>query len=124
MALASMREYSENYLAGGGKRPFSDYYTANYDHALFRPSLREKLVFAQHSLVADASFNEFHVILCRNVMIYFNKSLQQRACRLLHDSLSPFGVLGLGSKESLKFTPYESCYEELEGRERLYRRVR
>jgi chemotaxis protein methyltransferase CheR len=121
--LAAMKEYTENYQKAGGKRSFCEYYTARYDHALFKPSLRENIVFAPHNLVTDGSFNEFNVILCRNVMIYFNQPLQARVHELLHQSLSQFGVLGLGRKESLRFTPHEASYVALDEPERLYRRV-
>jgi chemotaxis protein methyltransferase CheR len=121
--LASMKEYTENYQRAGGKTSFSEYYTARYDHALFKPSLRENVVFAPHNLVTDGSFNEFNVILCRNVMIYFNKSLQERVHGLLHQSLARLGVLGLGRKESLRYTPHEASYEALDEPERLYRKV-
>jgi chemotaxis protein methyltransferase CheR len=121
--LRSMKEYSENYLAAGGKGSLSDYYTAAYDKALFRKALQQNLVFAQHNLVTDGSFNEFQVILCRNVMIYFNKTLQDRVHRLLHSSLVRLGVLGLGRKESLRFTPHEAAYGEIDRQQRLYRRL-
>jgi chemotaxis protein methyltransferase CheR len=121
--LASMKEYTENYQRAGGKASFSEYYTARYESALIRPYLRDSVVFAQHSLVTDASFNEFNVILCRNVMIYFDESLQARVHGLLYQSLSRLGVLGLGSKESLRFTPYVASYETLDLHERLYRKV-
>jgi chemotaxis protein methyltransferase CheR len=122
-SLAAMMEYTENYQRAGGRTAFSDYYTARYDHALFKPSLRENIVFAPHNLVTDGSFNEFNVILCRNVMIYFNESLQKRVHALLHQSLSHLGVLGLGRKESVRFTPHEASYVALDERERLYRKV-
>jgi chemotaxis protein methyltransferase CheR len=121
--LAAMREYTENYQRAGGKLAFSDYYSARYDNALFRPDLQENMVFAQHNLVTDAPFNDFNVVLCRNVMIYFNGELQQRVHRLLYTSLGRLGVLGLGRRESLRFTPHEACYDELEREERLYRKV-
>ena len=121
--LARLQEYTGNYLQIGGKSSFSDYYTAAYGQAIFDRALRENIVFSQHNLVTDASFNEFHVILCRNVMIYFNEALTARVHELFYDSLVPSGILGLGSKESLKFTPRESCYEELDAAERLYRRI-
>jgi chemotaxis protein methyltransferase CheR len=121
--LRSMKEYSENYLAAGGKGSLSDYYTAAYEKALFRKALQRNVVFAQHNLVTDGSFNEFQVILCRNVMIYFNKPLQDRVHTLLHDSLVRLGVLGVGRKESLRFTPHEAAYSEIDGRQRLYRRI-
>lgn len=120
--LKSMQEYTQNYLQAGGKQSFSEYYTAAYDNAIFRASLKENIVFSQHNLVTDSSFNEFHVILCRNVLIYFNAALQQQVYQLFHNSLTRFGVLGLGKPESLKFTPYEQHYEQL-SHEKLYRRV-
>jgi chemotaxis protein methyltransferase CheR len=122
--LDKMQEYTQNYIAAGGKRSFSEYYVAGYDGAAFSPSLIENVVFAQHNLVSDRSFNEFHVIICRNVMIYFDKPLQDRVHGLFYDSLATFGVLALGHKESIRFTPHEAAYEELHGEERLYRKVR
>lgn len=121
--LAPMKEYTTNYLSAGGKASFSEYYTANYDKAVLRPSLKENIVFSQHNLATDGSFNEFNVIFCRNVMIYFNSSLQERTLRLFHDSLVRFGILALGRKESLKFTSFEKSFEPLDDREKLYRRV-
>jgi chemotaxis protein methyltransferase CheR len=120
--LSSMREYTENYQRAGGKSDFSEYYSARYEQALFRPALRENVVFAQHNLVTDAPFNDFNVVFCRNVMIYFNKELQERVHRLLYKSLARFGVLGLGRKESIRFTPHEASYEELDSAEKLYRK--
>jgi chemotaxis protein methyltransferase CheR len=121
--LQLMQEYTHLYLKAGGKRSFSEYYTAAYSSAIFRSSLRENIVFSQHNLATDSSFNEFNVILCRNVLIYFNKTLQKRVYELFHASLCPFGILGLGRQETLKFTPYEAYYEELQGSEKLYRRI-
>ncbi|HEX8772828.1 MAG TPA: protein-glutamate O-methyltransferase CheR [Pyrinomonadaceae bacterium] len=122
--LSTMQEYTSNYMKAGGTREFSDYYTAHYDNVIFHPSLKTNVVFAEHNLATDGSFNEFHVILCRNVMIYFNKALQERVHNLIYDSLSMFGVFGLGNKESLKFTPREPFYEQLDERDKLYRKVR
>ena len=121
--LNRMQEYTENYIKAGGKRSFSEYYTAKYDGALFSPSLMRNVVFAQHNLVTDRSFSEFNVIFCRNVLIYFDRELQQRVHGLFYDSLAMFGILGLGSKESLKFSKYEACYDKLHPREKLYRKV-
>jgi chemotaxis protein methyltransferase CheR len=118
-----MKEYTQNYLRAGGSRSFSDYYVAKYDAAIFNSSLTRNVVFSQHNLVTDRSFAEFHVILCRNVMIYFDRKLQDRVHALFYESLVPFGFLGLGSKESLRFSKYESCYEEIDGRDKIYRRV-
>ncbi len=122
--LSVMREYSQNYVMAGGKGSLSDYYTARYDHAILDSKLRRNVVFAQHNLVSDGSFNEFHVILCRNVILYFNDRLRDRAHRLLYSSLAMFGFLGLGHGESVKFTPHADCYEEADGSSRLYRKVR
>ncbi len=121
--LERMQEYTDNYIKAGGARSFSEYYTAKYDGALFSPALTRNIVFSQHNLVTDRSFSEFHVIFCRNVLIYFDKTLQNRVHKLFYDSLVTFGVLALGSKESLKFSQYEPCYEKLSSTEKLYRKV-
>jgi chemotaxis protein methyltransferase CheR len=121
--LELMQRCTQNYLQAGGTRSFSEYYTAAYDNAIFSPALREQVVFARHNLVTDAPFNQFNLILCRNVLIYFNRALQDRVHRLLYDSLANFGVLGVGAKETLSFTPLEDRYEELVAPHRLYRRV-
>ncbi len=121
--LEKMRQYSQNYIKAGGRRSFSEYYVAAYDGAQFARSLIENVVFAQHNLVSDGSFNEFNVVICRNVMIYFGKELQDRVQALFYESLETFGVLGLGQKESIRFSPYEDQFEELDARERLYRKV-
>jgi chemotaxis protein methyltransferase CheR len=122
--LNHMQEYTRNYLKAGGARSFSEYYTAKYEAAIFDPGLTRNVVFSQHNLVTDHSFSEFNVILCRNVMIYFDRTLQNRVHDLLYESLANFGVLGLGRKESLKFTSREGHYETLDAAERLYRKVR
>ena len=117
-----MQEYTANYLRSGAREQFSRYYTARYDHAIFKQSLRRNIVFSHHNLVTDGSFNEFHVIICRNVMIYFNETLQTRVHNLFYDSLRRFGVLVLGRKESLAGTPHQHDYEEINGPERIFRR--
>src|SRR3954447_3807070 len=122
--IATMQENTANYIAAGGNGTFSQYYTARYDNAIFRPSLRDNVVFAQHNLVTDSSFNHFNVIFCRNVLIYFNNTLQERVQNLFLNSLEIFGVLGLGKKESVRFTSVADCYDELDGEERLYRRIK
>jgi chemotaxis protein methyltransferase CheR len=118
-----MQKYTQNYVQAGGQQSFSEYYTARYDFAILRPTLQRNIVFSQHNLVSDAPFNEFNVILCRNVMIYFNRGLQERTHNLFHESLAMFGILGLGSRESLRFMPHEHMYEPLVPGEKLYRRV-
>ena len=122
--LDKMREYTQNYIRAGGERAFSEYYLAKYDGAQFQRSLVENVVFAQHNLVSDRSFNEFNVIVCRNVMIYFDRALQDRVHQLFYDSLATFGVLALGAKESIRFSPHEDSYEDLDTAERLYKKVR
>jgi chemotaxis protein methyltransferase CheR len=118
-----MQKYTVNYLASGGSGELSAYYTAAYDHVIFRPSLRERVVFSQHNLAADGPFNEFNVILCRNVMIYFARPLQDRVHDLFARSLATFGLLGLGSHESIRCAPNEHQYEPIETGEKLFRRV-
>ncbi|MFL5577016.1 MAG: CheR family methyltransferase [Gemmatimonadaceae bacterium] len=122
--LDRMQEYTENYIRAGGARSFSEYYTAKYDGALFRQDLLKNVVFSQHNLVTDRSFAEFTVILCRNVLIYFDRPLQEHVHGLFYDSLSTFGILALGAKESLRFSKYEDCYEQLSGPDRIYRKVK
>ena len=121
--LDRMRDYTENYIRAGGRRSFSEYYVAAYGGALFDEALRENVVWAQHNLAQEGSFNEFHVILCRNVLIYFDRTLQNRVHRLFYESLGRFGVLCLGNKESLRFSAYDSCFEEIDAEARMYRRV-
>lgn len=121
--LSAMREYTNNYHMAGGINEFSDYYTAQYGSVIFSSALKKNIVFSEHNLATDGSFNEFQVILCRNVMIYFNKDLQARVHNLLYDSLSMFGVFGIGNKESLKFTPRAAFYEHLNESDKLYRKV-
>ncbi|MEJ7810772.1 MAG: protein-glutamate O-methyltransferase CheR [Gemmatimonadaceae bacterium] len=122
--LDRMQEYTQNYLRAGGTRSFSEYYTAKYDGALIARSLFRNIVFSQHNLVTDRSFAECNVILCRNVLIYFDKTLQTQVHGLFYDSLVTFGVLALGSKESLRFSKFEECYEQLDSREKIYRKVK
>jgi chemotaxis protein methyltransferase CheR len=122
--LERMRDYTENYLNAGGAEEFSTYYEARGDVARFDPSLLDQVVFAQHNLVSDGAFNVFNVIVCRNVMIYFGKSLQDRVHELFYESLETFGVLGLGQKESIRFSRNEESYDELDAHEKLYRKVR
>jgi chemotaxis protein methyltransferase CheR len=121
--LKVVESYGANYVSSRGKGIFSDYYTEKYESAILRASLRQNVLFSQHNLVSDSSFNEFNVILCRNVLIYFNKELQDRVHELFYGSLCMFGILCLGSKETLILTPRESHYEEVAGAERMYRRI-
>ena len=122
-SLASMQEYTNNYFKAGGKSSLSEYYFVKYNAAIFNSGLKKNIVFAQHNLVTDGSFNEFHVIFCRNVMIYFNPILQEHCHHLLFKSLLRLGFLGLGNKENILFSPHESNYVEYENVEKLYRKV-
>ena len=123
-SLQKMQEYTQNYLRAGGKRAFSDYYVSAYDGAAFDRELARNVVFAHHNLVSDRSFNEFQLIICRNVMIYFDRSLQNRVHELFYESLVRLGVLALGHKESIRFSPYADRYKELDADERIYKKRR
>jgi len=121
--LSQMKQYSENYILSGGRKDFSSYYTAQYDAARFDEFLGKKIVLSTHNLVSDSSFNEFQLILCRNVMIYFDKPLQDRALNLFYDSLEMLGFLALGSKETLKFTDVGKKFRQLDNKEKIWRKV-
>ena len=120
--LNEMQRYTRNYQQAGGARSFSDYYTAGYDHAILDPSLSDYIVFAAHNLAADADFGEMNLILCRNVMIYFNQSLKERVLGLLDRSLVAGGFLCLGTKESLDQRHISGRYAEIKSRARIYRK--
>lgn len=121
--LARLATFSENYAKAGGKTSLSDYYTAAYGGALFDSSLRERIVFSDHSLATDAVFAEVQLISCRNVLIYFDRVLQDRALGLFHEALSHKGFLGIGAKESLRFSAYSQGFDELVRQDRIYRKV-
>jgi len=121
--LDRMKQYTQNYIRGGGTRDFSTYYTAAYDSVVFSKSLTENVVFAQHNLAMDRSFNEFNVIVCRNVMIYFDKALQDHVHGLFYESLEMFGILALGHKESINFTRFADRYDAVDADERVYRKI-
>jgi chemotaxis protein methyltransferase CheR len=121
---SQIRKYSENYMQSGGKNDFSAYYTSNYSLAKFDEKLSEKMTFATHNLVADSSFNEFQLILCRNTLIYFNKKLQSRVLELFDRSLELLGFLALGSKESLRFSSIESKFRQASAGQKIWRKVK
>jgi chemotaxis protein methyltransferase CheR len=120
--LERMQRYTENYLRAGGREAFSTYYAADGESARFDPSLVEGLVLAQHNLVTDGSFNEFHLIVCRNVMIYFGSALQEEVLQLFGDSMTRFGILALGRKESIRRSRHAEEYEPLVEAEKIFRR--
>lgn len=121
--LSQMKKYSENYLASGGQRDFSSYYTALYDHVKFNDNLRQRMVYSTHNLASDRSFNEFQLILCRNVLIYFDRPLQDRVFNLFDASLEKLGFLVLGTNETLKFSPIEENFRQVD-RQRIWRKVK
>lgn len=121
--LRHMREFTANYLQAGGRAEFSEYYTAKHDSIILRDFLRGNIVWAEHNLVTDSSFNEFQVIFCRNVLIYFSHGLQERVHRLLYDSLATNGLLALGRGETISCTPFEDRYQVVDLAAKLYRKV-
>lgn len=121
--LTQMKSWSENYILAGGKRDFSSYYTANYDRAKFDSALAERFVLSTHNLVSDRSFNEFQLILCRNVLIYFDKPLQEKVLTLFDESLESLGFLALGTKETLKFSKISSRFQQLDRDQKIWRKI-
>ncbi|MBB71769.1 MAG: chemotaxis protein CheR [Legionellales bacterium] len=121
--LTDIEEYNKNYHCAGGNAALSDYVTIDGEYAALKPFLRDKIVFSQHNLVTDESFNEFHIILCRNVLIYFNNELKDRVHNLLHNSLCPFGFLALGKKESLTSTTHEKSYTCFSNTHKIYKKT-
>ncbi len=121
--LRMMKDYSENYRDSGGQEDFSNYYIANYGNAKFSEDLINKMVFSQHNLVSDTSFNEFDMIFCRNVLIYFDNDLQTRAVKLFDESLSVLGFLALGTKETIKYSIAQGKYKQVQ-KEKLWRKIK
>jgi chemotaxis protein methyltransferase CheR len=123
LPLDSLDEYQLNYRAAGGVRDLADYYTRGKSWAVIDPAVLERIAVFRHDLARDASFNEFHVIFCRNVLMYFDPALRDRVHQLFRDSLVRFGFLALGQSESLHLSRHQSCYEQLSMRYRIYRKV-
>jgi len=121
--IGRLREATRNYQEAGGKASFSDYYHARYGAAAMDGALRERIVFSNHNLTSDTVFSEMHLVFCRNVLIYFNRSLQNRALGLFNDSLVHGGFLCLGTKEDLQFTEIANQYETVDHKARLYKKV-
>lgn len=120
--LDQLKKFTANHQKSGGRSSLSEYYTADYGRAIFDKSLRSRVVFSDHSLVTDAVFGEMHLISCRNVLIYFDRALQDRAIGLFRDSLARKGFLGLGSKESLRFSRHAHAFQEFDRDEKIYQR--
>ena len=123
LPLDKVKEFTLNYQKSGGKASFSDYYTANYGSILMDKNLRKNVVFADHSLATDQVFSEVQLVSCRNVLIYFEKELQDRALNLFWESLPRKGFLGLGSKESIRFSTLSNQFTEFAKDERIYQRL-
>lgn len=121
-AEARVAGFADNHARSGGTVPFSHYYTAGYGNAVLDKTLRQNIVFADHSLSTDSVFAEVHLVSCRNVLIYFDRALQDRAVGLFADALAPRGFLGIGSRESLRFSAQAAKFEEVRRDERLFRR--
>ncbi|THD61249.1 CheR family methyltransferase [Phenylobacterium sp.] len=120
--LDQVRKFTQNHQKSGGKSSLSEYYTADYGRAAFDKTLRSRVVFSDHSLVTDAVFAEMHLISCRNVLIYFDRALQDRAIGLFRDSLARKGFLGLGSKENLRFSSHAAAFSDFVREEKIYQR--
>jgi len=121
MSSMNLPQYAENYRKAGGKQELSQYYVANYDHIMFNSELQKKMVFSTHNLVSDRSFNQFQLILCRNVLIYFEKDLQDKVLALFDESLDNLGYLGLGNKETLKLSSLGAKFQQL-GKNKIWRK--
>jgi chemotaxis protein methyltransferase CheR len=119
---SELRRFTENYERSGGKKKLSDYYTEKYDNIIMDPALKKNVIFADHDLATDQVFGEMQVVLCRNVLIYFNKELQKRVFRLFKDSLDIAGYLCLGSKESLRFSGCADAFDIIEEKQRIYKK--
>jgi len=120
--LDQVRKFTQNHQKSGAKTSLSDYYTADYSRAVFDKTLRSRVVFSDHSLVTDAVFGEMHLISCRNVLIYFDRTLQDRAIDLFRNSLARKGFLGLGSKENLRFSKHADDFVDFVREEKIYQR--
>jgi chemotaxis protein methyltransferase CheR len=121
--IGTMKEYTQSYHQSGGQQDFSEYYTARYGYAKFNQSLIENVIFYPHNLATDGSFNEFHLIVCRNVLIYFNKDLQDKVLHLFMNSLAGLGYLGLGKKESMTLLTVENQFKVVDKAEKIFRKL-
>ena len=117
-----MKDYTANYQLAGGRESFSDYYTSSYKMVILNNDLKKNIVWANHNLVTDSVFAEVHLILCRNVLIYFDKDLQRHVQNLFYDSLIKGGILCLGSRESLRFGHYSEAYQEIDKKQKIFKK--
>jgi chemotaxis protein methyltransferase CheR len=121
--LEKMKDYTSGYQRAGGTGTFARYYRAGYDAAVLDAALKKNIAFANHNLVTDGVFSEMHLVICRNVLIYFNKDLQNRVLGIFHDSLVNGGILALGSKETLQFTQVADHFKTLSGKWKIYQKT-
>ena len=117
-----MKDYTANYQLAGGRESFSDYYTSSYEMVIMNNDLKKNIVWANHNLVTDAVFAEIHLVLCRNVLIYFDKDLQRHVHNLFYDSLTKGGILCLGSRESLRFGHHSAAYQEIDKKQKIFKK--
>lgn len=122
-AIDRMKDYTLNYTKAGGRTSFAEYYTARYDNAIMESSLKKNIVFSHHNLATDSVFGEMDLIICRNVLIYFNRDLQERVFKLFWESLRQGGFLCLGSKETIRFSSYSDNFENVVQNEKIYRKL-
>lgn len=122
-SINRLKQYTLNYQRAGGQESFSDYYTAHYDHVVMDKSLKENVLFSDHNLATDGVFGEMHLIICRNVLIYFNRELQNRVFKLFSESLTLGGILSLGSKESVRLSDSSIIFEDISKEEKIYRKI-
>jgi chemotaxis protein methyltransferase CheR len=118
----TIKEYTAGYHMSGGKESFSNYYTSDYDNVIMNQALKKNIVWANHSLVTDSVFSETHLIVCRNVLIYFDRDLQNKVHTLFYNSLIKGGMLCLGSKEGIQFTNFHEQYTELDKQQRIFKK--
>jgi chemotaxis protein methyltransferase CheR len=118
-----LTEYEYNYLKSGGQKKLSDYYSADKKYVKMDVELQKNVIWANHNLVTDNIFSSVHLILCRNVLIYFNRNLQNKVQKLFFDSLLDGGFLCLGAKETIKFSGYEKQYTAIDSKNRIYKKI-
>ena len=121
--ISYMKDYSKNYINSGGNTSLSDYYYAKYNSAIMNEELKANVTYSTHNLVSDGAFNEFNLIVCRNVLIYFQRDLQEKVIGQFLESLPVFGFLALGNKESLSTSRYRKNFEVVDNKEKIYRRI-
>lgn len=120
---SSIEQYNKNYIHAGGQFDFNQYFFVDYGYAKIQNALKKQMVFSEHNLISDSVFNEMNVVFCRNVMIYFDDQFKKKAMKVICDSLIHNGILCLGEKESLLISEYKSCFEVIDRKHRIYKKV-